>query len=135
MRHAALVVTPGGHGTLIKALSAGLPVVVLHHGRGPGDMARRGRRGTACGETATIAEAVGRVPGNPGYVRAGSLGETIRRDADSGMLLRELETVPDHVDIYHQTGLGRHHGPRAVGGWDLRLTSVGGPSLGPCTLF
>ncbi len=41
LRHAALVVTHGGHGTLVKAFVAGVPVVVLHHGRDQADNAAR----------------------------------------------------------------------------------------------
>jgi UDP:flavonoid glycosyltransferase YjiC (YdhE family) len=39
--HAALVVTHGGHGTVMKALAAGVPMVVLHHGRDQADNAAR----------------------------------------------------------------------------------------------
>ena len=40
-RHAAAVVTHGGHGTVIKALAAGVPMVVLPHGRDQLDNAVR----------------------------------------------------------------------------------------------
>lgn len=39
--HAALVVTHGGHGAVMKALAAGVPMVVLHHGRDQADNAAR----------------------------------------------------------------------------------------------
>ena len=43
---AGLVVTHGGHGTVIKALAAGLPLVILHHGRDqPGNAVRVTARG------------------------------------------------------------------------------------------
>ena len=38
---ADLVVTHGGHGTVIKALAAGVPLVILHHGRDQADNAAR----------------------------------------------------------------------------------------------
>ena len=41
MRQADLVVTHGGHGTVIKTLAAGLPLVILHHGRDQADNAVR----------------------------------------------------------------------------------------------
>ncbi|MFD9615598.1 glycosyltransferase, partial [Streptomyces sp. NPDC059083] len=43
MRHASLVVTHGGHGTLMKSFAADLPVVVLPHGRDNADNAARVR--------------------------------------------------------------------------------------------
>ncbi len=41
MRDAAVVVTHGGHGTLMTALTLGVPVLVLPHGRDQGDNAVR----------------------------------------------------------------------------------------------
>ncbi|HZD73556.1 MAG TPA: nucleotide disphospho-sugar-binding domain-containing protein, partial [Actinomycetota bacterium] len=41
LEHAALVVTHGGHGTVMKALAAGVPMLVLHHGRDQADNAAR----------------------------------------------------------------------------------------------
>ena len=38
---ADLVVTHGGHGTVIKTLAAGVPLVILHHGRDQADNAAR----------------------------------------------------------------------------------------------
>jgi MGT family glycosyltransferase len=111
MRHAALVVTHGGHGTLLKAFSAGLPVVVLHHGRDQADNAARVTwRGVGVAvprdaKPGRIAEAVRRVLGDPALLRAAAhLGDAVRHDADSGRLLQELETLGDHVDTCDQTG-------------------------------
>ncbi|HZD70598.1 MAG TPA: nucleotide disphospho-sugar-binding domain-containing protein, partial [Actinomycetes bacterium] len=39
LEHAALLVTHGGHGTMMKALAAGVPMLVLHHGRDQADNA------------------------------------------------------------------------------------------------
>jgi UDP:flavonoid glycosyltransferase YjiC (YdhE family) len=99
--HAALVVTHGGHGTVMKALAAGVPMVVLHHGRDQADNAARVTArgaGVAVKRTATpaaIARAARRVLTDPSYQAAARrLGQAIRRDADSGALLRELESLP-----------------------------------------
>jgi UDP:flavonoid glycosyltransferase YjiC (YdhE family) len=99
--HAALVVTHGGHGTVMKALAAGVPMVVLHHGRDQADNAARVTArgaGVAVKRTAkpaTIARAARRVLNDPTYrAAAHRLGRAVRRDADSGALLRELEGLP-----------------------------------------
>ncbi len=41
LREAAAVVTHGGHGTVVRALAADVPLVVLHHGRDQADNAAR----------------------------------------------------------------------------------------------
>jgi MGT family glycosyltransferase len=99
--HAALVVTHGGHGTVMKALAAGVPMVVLHHGRDQADNAARVTArgaGVAVKRTAKparIARAARRVLTDPTYrAAARRLGQAVRRDADSGALLRELEGLP-----------------------------------------
>ena len=98
--HADLVVTHGGHGTVIKALAAGVPLVILHHGRDQADNAVRVTSrgaGVAVPRTASaqrIARAVTDVLGDPAYRRsAARLGEAITRDAESGMLVSELERI------------------------------------------
>jgi UDP:flavonoid glycosyltransferase YjiC (YdhE family) len=101
LEHAALVVTHGGHGTVMKALAAGVPMVVLHHGRDQADNAARltaRGAGVAVTRTATpdtIARAASRVLADPSYPAAAArLGQAVRRDASSGALLRELEALP-----------------------------------------
>jgi UDP:flavonoid glycosyltransferase YjiC (YdhE family) len=101
LAHAALVVTHGGHGTVIKSLTAGLPLVVLPHGRDQADNAvwvtERGA-GIRLRRTARpkkIARAVRRVMEDSSYTRAAAvLGEGIRRDAESGALVETLEDLP-----------------------------------------
>jgi MGT family glycosyltransferase len=102
MRQAALVVTHGGHGTLIKAFAAGLPAVVLHHGRDQADNAVRVTTrgaGVAVRRTApssAVARAVRQVVEDPAYARAAeALGAAARRDAESGLLVTELERLTD----------------------------------------
>jgi MGT family glycosyltransferase len=100
LQHAALVVTHGGHGTLVKAFAAGVPVVVLPHGRDQGDNAARvtfhgaGLAVSRSAAPAKVADAVRRVLGDPAYRKAaGQLGAALRHDAGAGRLLTELETL------------------------------------------
>ena len=98
---AAAVVTHGGHGTVIRALAADVPLVVLHHGR---DQADNAARVTARGAGLTvkrtaspdaIAKAVRRVLDDPSFrTGAAQLGRSVRRDAASGALVAELEDLP-----------------------------------------
>jgi UDP:flavonoid glycosyltransferase YjiC (YdhE family) len=101
LRHAAAVVTHGGHGTVVKALAAGVPMVLLPHGRDQGDTAVRVTArgaGIALKRTAqpkAIAAAVKEVLENPTFrISAQRLGESVRLDADDAALLRELEDIP-----------------------------------------
>ncbi|MET9488331.1 glycosyltransferase [Nocardia sp. NPDC006630] len=105
MRHASLVITHGGHGTLVKAFAADLPVVLLPHGRDHADNAARvraHRAGITLSRTASpqqITAAVRRVLRTPAYYRAAAeLGRVLRRDAMSDLLMNELEPSPDHPD-------------------------------------
>ncbi|MRH90294.1 glycosyltransferase [Nocardia sp. SYP-A9097] len=105
MRHASLVITHGGHGTLVKAFAADLPVVLLPHGRDHADNAARVRAhqaGITLSRTATpqqIAAAVRKVLRTPTHYRAAAeLGRVLRGDAMSDLLMRELEPSPDHPD-------------------------------------
>ncbi|ACQ79640.1 glycosyltransferase, MGT family [Beutenbergia cavernae DSM 12333] len=98
MREAALVVTHGGHGTVMKALAADLPLLLLPHGRDQADNAvrvtSRGagltlRRGAP---SRRIAAAVRRLLDDPSYARgAARLGALVRRDASGDGLVTELE--------------------------------------------
>ena len=100
MRQSSLVVTHGGHGTVIKALAAGLPLVILHHGRDQADNAARvTARGTGVAVSrrapaGRIARAVATVRGSADHrAAAARLGQAIRRDAAGTALLDELEAV------------------------------------------
>lgn len=99
LKHASLVITHGGHGTVIKTLAAGVPLVVLPHGRDQADNAARVTArgaGMAIRRTATseaIANAVVRVLDDPSYQDgARRLGAAIRRYSDNETLIRELES-------------------------------------------
>ncbi|EIV92601.1 glycosyltransferase [Frankia sp. QA3] len=98
LRDAALVITHGGHGTLVKAFAAGVPVVILPHGRDQADNAARvvhHGAGTSIARTAApakVADAVRRVLADPVYrLAAGRLGAALRHDADSGLLLAAID--------------------------------------------
>lgn len=73
LRGTAAVVTHGGHGTLMKALAAGVPVVVLPMGRDQNDSAARvvhrgaGIRLKPTAKPAAVAAAVRTVLAEPGY--------------------------------------------------------------------
>jgi len=106
LQHAALVVTHGGHGTVVKALAACLPMVVLPHGRDQADTAVRvAARGAGVvlarkARPAAIADAVMQVLRNNSYrVAARELGDAVCRDARSDALVRELEDIPDSTVI------------------------------------
>jgi MGT family glycosyltransferase len=100
--HAALVVTHAGHGTVMKALAADVPMVLLPHGRDQADTAARvtlrgaGITLTRSASPRAIADAVRRVLQNGSYrASARRLGDTVRRDANSDALVHELEAIPD----------------------------------------
>ena len=85
---AALVVTHGGHGTVIKSLAAGVPLVILPHGRDQADNAARivarhaGLKVARTAKPSKVAAAISAILEDPSYAgNAQALGETIRRDA------------------------------------------------------
>ncbi len=99
--HAQLVVTHGGHGTVVKSLAAGVPLVILPHGRDQGDNAARvvarhaGLKLSRTAKPKAIATAITKVLDDPSFADAARrLGEVIRADASAGALVRELEDLP-----------------------------------------
>ena len=99
---ADLVITHAGHGTLIKAIAAGVPVLAIPLGRDqPDNAARAARHGVAVvlsprSDAATIARAVQRMLAEPSYrAAAEALGERVRAEAATGALLTELESLTD----------------------------------------
>jgi UDP:flavonoid glycosyltransferase YjiC (YdhE family) len=102
LQHASVVVTHGGHGTVVKALAAGVPMVLMPHGRDQPDTAARVTArgaGVTLKRTAhprAIAAAVRLVLENPSYrIAAQRLGDAVRRDADDAALVGELEAVAE----------------------------------------
>jgi UDP:flavonoid glycosyltransferase YjiC (YdhE family) len=98
--HAAAVVTHAGHGTVMRALAHGLPVLCLPMGRDQDDNAARvvahgaGLRLPKTAKPARIAAAVRRLLEEPRYQEgARRIGRAIREDAASDRAVRELEAV------------------------------------------
>ena len=97
---AAAVITHGGHGTVARALAAGVPLVVMHHGRDQADNAVRvTTRGAGLSisrraKPDEIAAAVRRLLDDESFRHgARRLGDAFRRDAASGRLVAELEDL------------------------------------------
>jgi MGT family glycosyltransferase len=97
LRHAAAVVNHGGHGTVMKALAAGVPQLVMPHGRDQADNAARvvargaGLTVKRTADGRAIARAVERLLAEPGFADAARrLGADVRLDADGGALVTEL---------------------------------------------
>jgi MGT family glycosyltransferase len=100
MREAALVVTHGGHGTVINALAHGAPLLVIPHGRDQNDIAARvtareaGLRLTASATTEEITAAVDLLLSDPRYRESAQrLGARIVEDARNSTVIRELEAL------------------------------------------
>jgi len=101
---AAVVVTHAGHGTIIKALAAGVPVLCLPFGRDQRDnLARARTRGAGLGlkPTASVAAlnaAIRRLLDEPSFTaNAQKLGKAIRADVDHSQLVAELEVVAGNM--------------------------------------
>ncbi|HEX2075039.1 MAG TPA: glycosyltransferase [Geodermatophilus sp.] len=97
---ADVVVTHAGHGTLMKALAAGVPTLCLPMGRDQGDnVVRAARHGAVIGLRPSappqrIAAAVRRLLEDPAYrKRAEALGAQIRAAAAGTALVDELERL------------------------------------------
>ena len=96
LAHASVVVTHAGHGTVLKSLSAGVPLVCIPMGRDQRDNTVRvlrlgaGVRLSTRSKPDHIAAAVSEVLSNPQYASAA------RRFA--GVLRREAQTAPSAAD-------------------------------------
>lgn len=98
--HAAAVVTHAGHGTVMRALAHGVPLLCLPMGRDQDDNAARvfargaGLRLRPSAKPARIAAAIGLLLDEPEFrVRAERLGEIIRDDAAADHTVQELEAI------------------------------------------
>ena len=97
---ASVVVTHAGHGTLVKALAAGVPAVCMPMGRDQADnVVRAARHGAVVGlrrsaPPARIAAAVRLLLDDPAYRQAAQvLGARLRADAAGPALVDELESA------------------------------------------
>jgi MGT family glycosyltransferase len=100
LKHAALVVTHAGHGTIIKSLAAGVPVVALPMGRDQPDNAARmvaagaGVSLKPSAKVEAIRAAVADVLATPSYTAAaGRLAAAMAAEGESDRALAELEAL------------------------------------------
>jgi UDP:flavonoid glycosyltransferase YjiC (YdhE family) len=100
MKEVSLVVTHGGHGTVSRALSHGVPLLVMPMGRDQGDIATRV---DACGvglvlaptaEETEIAAAISRLIKEPQFrAAARRLGDIMTAETSKSSLVSELEQI------------------------------------------
>lgn len=102
MAAADLVVTHGGHGTVMRALMHRRPMLVIPHGRDQNDNAVRvterqaGIALPADAPAASIAEALSRLRSDPRYVAgAHALGDLVAAEAERSTVVAELEALVD----------------------------------------
>lgn len=100
LRHTAAVVTHAGHGTVIKALAAGVPVVAIPLGRDQLDNAARvahhgaGVRLKPKASAEAIARSVRRVLEEPAFAQgAGRLADAIAAECAEDQAVTELELL------------------------------------------
>jgi MGT family glycosyltransferase len=109
------VLTHGGHGTVIKALAAGVPLVVAPLGRDQPDNAARvvyagaGLRVSRKASVADLQKALGRVLDEPRFrTAARRMAATLAAERDEGLVVDELErTALEGTAMSHPA----HHDP------------------------
>lgn len=104
LSHAAVTVTHAGHGTVVKSLAAGVPLVCMPLGRDQGEVARRvelAGAGITVGKGAsprTIAGAVEKVLHEPSYRReARRLADEIAAETATDRAVAELEALAERA--------------------------------------
>lgn len=100
LREAVLVVTHGGHGTVMAALMHHVPMLVIPHGRDQGDNAMRvtergaGLSVSRTAETAEIRAALARLLDEPTFrTGARTLGDAVAAEANASTLIADLEAL------------------------------------------
>ncbi|QPF94801.1 nucleotide disphospho-sugar-binding domain-containing protein [Bradyrhizobium commune] len=100
LKEASLVVTHGGHGTVMAALMHRLPMLIIPHGRDQADNAVRvtergaGLAVSRMAPTEEIHAALGRLLSEPGFrTRADALGTVVEAEARTSTLMAELEAL------------------------------------------
>jgi MGT family glycosyltransferase len=116
LRHASAIVTHAGHGTVLKALAAGVPVVTLPLGRDQLDNAARvahhgaGLRLKPKASPEAIAKALRRVLDEPSFAaNAERLAAAIAAETAEDRAVEELETLAQR-----STGAGSARVPSAI---------------------
>jgi MGT family glycosyltransferase len=106
LKDASLAITHAGHGTVIRALAAGVPLVCMPMGRDQNDNAARvevrgaGLRLTPGASAEKIRQAVRQVLAQPQYrERAQRLGQSIVADARASKAVPELERVATRASL------------------------------------
>jgi MGT family glycosyltransferase len=104
--HADLVITHGGHGTVITALSAGVPLICLPMGRDQEDNAARvvwrgaGVRRSSKADAKTLRAAIQQVLGEPRFREgARQIANGIARDGGPAQAIAELEGLASPVAL------------------------------------
>ena len=97
---ASLTITHAGHGTVIRSLAYGVPVLCIPLGRDQRDNAARvvaravGKRLPSSANTARIRDAIREILRDPNYQNAAQvLGKQIRKEAESSPTVRILEGI------------------------------------------
>lgn len=105
MKSASLVITHGGHGTVMTALMNGLPILVIPHGRDQGDNAQRittRQAGLSLPSSSSVDEigtVIARILNEPSFrANAQRLGDAIAREAQEATFVADLETLAAHSD-------------------------------------
>jgi MGT family glycosyltransferase len=100
MREAAVVVTHGGHGTVMRALSCRAPMLIIPHGRDQNDNAVRvTERGAGLSlmpdaSVETIRAAAERLLNQPSFRAAATrLGDLVAAEAENSTVVQELEAA------------------------------------------
>jgi MGT family glycosyltransferase len=100
LRHASAVVTHGGHGTVVKTLAAGVPMLVLPMGRDQGDNAARvvahgaGLRLRRSASARRIARSLRRLLDAPSFTSSAErLGAAIRATAGPSVAVAEIHAA------------------------------------------
>lgn len=100
----AAVVTHGGHGTVMKALAFGVPLVVAPLGRDQPESAARvvhagaGLRVRKNASVRALQEAIGSVVDDDSYrAAAGRMAELLAAERDDGLVVDELERAANYA--------------------------------------
>lgn len=112
--HASCVVSHGGHGTVMKALAAGVPLLCVPLGRDQGDNAARvvasgsGLRLPPSASVAQVRRALSRLLDEPSFAHAArDLAQDIVADVARDAALAELEMLARaHIDLRAARGCG-----------------------------
>ena len=95
-----LVITPAGHGTAIRALAAGTPLVCIPFGRDQFDVTARvvwhgaGLKASAKATEAALKEAIARVLEDPSFRHsAQTLAKAISQETEQDLAVGELESL------------------------------------------